>query len=516
MSFKSEKRFDDIQNLPQCARKAIGDDFGYEHMSAAQAMYLQAVVNGQDLLVRAGTGTGKTLGFLLPLVTALMQEERSANSNSNSNKRRQSVAVVLSPARELAEQTLAQARKLADRCGLRVQGLIGGVRSSKADANAMATQGVDIIVATPGRLMDHLETTPGFSDMLRERGRVLVLDEVDRLLDPGFKPAMLRASAVMSHPRRQTLLFTATATAAVRAAGQQLMRGDDAFIDAGASNATGNAGAAHNANVTQEAVLLPPSLLVPHAIRALRSATGHSVVFAQTAAMAIFLTKIVREVMAPTPVFQIHSRMDQRLRSRAVREFSESTVPAVIIATDVFARGLDVRNVELVVQMGIAMDNAQVAHRAGRTGRGGATGRSLMVLADNEAAVLEDLIGREKMPIRVIANANSNANANAKKRSSNEVAAAEVAEVAEVLRKLSGDADFKRNACAAFIASIGFYKAQVKRLKWRADDLVPAVARLFEPLGVPAPSVCPVPAKTVRKMGLAPGHGLTVLTTASR
>lgn len=495
--FVSDKKFADIQGLPKCAIDALKTDFGYTSMSAAQAMYLQAVVNGQDMLVRAGTGSGKTLGFLLPLITALMLDRNSGN------KKQHQVAVILSPARELAEQTYAQARTLANRCGLRVQMLVGGVRSSKADVNAMERDGYDILVATPGRLMDHLETTKGFREMLKSEGRVLVLDEVDRLLDPGFKPAMLKTAEVMSHPARQTLLFTATATTAIREASKKLMRTDDAFIDAGASNAAGNAGAAHNTNVSQEAVLLPPDLLLPRMVLELKRETkGHSVIFVQTAMMAMLLTQVLRKALAGgKPVFEIHSRMDQKQRSRAVREFTESASPAVIVATDVFARGIDVKGVTLVLQMGIAPDNAQVAHRAGRTGRGGAKGRSLIILADNESAVLKDLIDREKMPITLL---------DTSKGTDTDLAEA-VKTVNAALAGLSNDANFKRTSCRAFIASIGFYKSQVKRLGWRAPDLVPAVARLFQPLGVPAPSACPVPAKTVKKMGLAPGHGLTLV-----
>lgn len=489
-SFSSKKSFSDVEGLPRCAKDALAKSFGYTYMSAAQAMYMQAVVNGQDMLVRAGTGSGKTLGFLLPVITALMLDW-------NSGKKRQ-VAVILSPARELAEQTLEQAKQFASSCGLIAQGLIGGVRTSKKDVSAMKSSfDVHIIVATPGRLMDHLKNTSGFSAMLSERGRVLVLDEVDRLLDPGFKPAMLQASQVMSSPSRQTLLFTATATKAVREASRELMRGDDAFIDAGSTNAAGDSGAAHNANVTQEAELLPPHLLLPELIRVLRmELKGHTVIFVQTAMTAKLITPIISRLMQGShTVLQIHSRMNQSQRNHAVRDFTASKKPAVMIATDVFARGIDVKNVSLVLQLGIAPDNAQVAHRAGRTGRGGATGRSLMLLADNERAVLEDLISREKMPISVV---------------KSPIGPGDDAEVSRVVLELSRGPEFKRASCSAFIASIGFYKSHVKRLKWVDSDLVPNVAHLFKPLGVSAPAVCPVPARTVKKMGLKAGHGLTL------
>ncbi len=478
-TFESSKRFSDLENLPECALASLKEDFGYEFMSEQQALYMQAVINGHDMLVRAGTGSGKTLGFLLPLITTILGISKKGGP----------VAVVLSPARELAEQTLAQARKLSARCGLKAETLVGGVRSYKADVAAL--NGVDdsryIIIATPGRLMDHIENNKGFKEKLAMHGRVLVLDEIDRLIDPGFKPAMLKISALMTHPNRQTLLFTATATSAVREASKVFLREDDAFIDAGSSAAAGAAGAAHNANVKQEAILLPSGWLLGQLWAELEAekSVGHTVVFVQTATMAMLLASTLKARRGG--VYEIHSRMEQNQRSRAVRDFSSSKTPAVIVATDVFARGIDVQGVTLVLQLGIAPDNAQVAHRVGRTGRGGAKGRGLMLLDQTEAAVLTDLISKEKMPIHVRATPQS---------------------PPPIFR---GDNNNIRMACKAFIASIGFYKAQLKRLKWKGGDLVPNVASMFAPLGVTSPAMCPVPAKLIKKMGLVPGHGLKTI-----
>eukprot|EP00798_Chlamydomonas_sp_ICE-L_P013075 gene13075-biopygen2947 len=335
--------FSDLDGVSKCALESLHDDFKYKMMFTAQSMYMQALINGHDMLVRAGTGTGKTIGFLLPLLTRLLDSKNTVATGSTNKKPLLVAAVIVSPARELAEQT----------------------------------------------------------EGLAKHGRVLVLDEVDRLLDPGFRPVVMKVAAAMANPERQTLLFTATASKDVQELSRSLLKGDDTFLNAGASEAQGSAGAAHNANVKQEAVLVRADQMVP-VIREefLSEKDGLTVIFVPTAAMASTLASILRSYKdAGTSVFEIHSRLSQGQRSRAVSDFKNAKPPAAIVATDVFARGLDVSGVTLVLQLGIAPDNAQVAHRVGRTGRGGAKGRALMVLAMSEERVLRDLIDREKMPI---------------------------------------------------------------------------------------------------------------------
>eukprot|EP00798_Chlamydomonas_sp_ICE-L_P001063 gene1063-biopygen2420 len=404
--------FSDLDGVSKCALESLHDDFKYKMMSTAQSMYMQALINGHDMLVRAGTGTGKTIGFLLPLLTRLLDSKNTVATGSTNKKYLLVAAVIVSPARELAEQTLEQARRLLARCpkSLSVHALVGGVRSTAGDRSALndaALRGERIVaVVTPGRLMEHMQRTPGFSEGLAKHGRVLVLDEVDRLLDPGFRPVVMKVAAAIANPERQTLLFTATASKDVQELARSLLthlleRGDDTFLNAGASEAQGSAGAAHNANVKQEAVLVRADQMVPVIREEFRSEKdGLTVIFVPTAAMAFTLASILRSYKdAGTSVFEIHSRLSQGQRSRAVSDFKNAKPPAAIVATDVFARGLDVSGVTLVLQLGIAPDNAQVAHRVGRTGRGGAKGRALMVLAMSEERVLRDLIDREKMPI---------------------------------------------------------------------------------------------------------------------
>ena len=492
-SFASRTMFSDLDGVSKCAIESLHDDFKYKMMSTSQSMYMQALINGHDMLVRAGTGTGKTIGFLLPLLTRLLDSKNTVATGSTNKKPLLVAAVIVSPARELAEQTLEQARRLLARCpkSLSVHALVGGVRSTSGDRSALndaALRGERIVaVVTPGRLMEHMQSTPGFSEGLAKHGRVLVLDEVDRLLDPGFRPVVMKVAAAMANPERQTLLFTATASKDVQELSRSLLKGDDTFLNAGASEAQGSAGAAHNANVKQEAVLVRADQMVP-VIREefLSEKDGLTVIFVPTAAMASTLASILRSYKdAGTSVFEIHSRLSQGQRSRAVSDFKNAKPPAAIVATDVFARGLDVSGVTLVLQLGIAPDNAQVAHRVGRTGRGGAKGRALMVLAMSEERVLRDLIDREKMPIVL--------------------RPAYTYELPPPPPPVSPHA-----TCKTFIASIGFYKAQMKRLGWKSNELVPFVYEMFASLGVNTISACPVNAKLVKKMGLPADHGLKI------
>jgi superfamily II DNA/RNA helicase len=143
--------------------------------------------------------------------------------------------------------------------------------------------------------------------------------------------------------------------------------------------------------------------------------------------------------------------------------------------------------------VGIAPDNAQVAHRVGRTGRGGAKGRALMVLSQSEERVLKDLIEKEKMPITI-----------------RSTPATDLPSPPSVTEKGGKSKNKTDQLCKTFIATIGFYKAQVKRLGWKNNELVTHVLAMFEPLGVKTPAVCPVKAKLIGKMGLPAGHGLVV------
>jgi ATP-dependent RNA helicase MSS116 len=495
-------------------------------MSLAQATFLQAAINGQDLLVRAKTGSGKTIGFLLPIVTRLLSTPRpppphpkqgggkngdgkqgggkkgdgkkgdgkKGDGKQGGGEQGGPVAVVMAPARELAEQTAAEAARVGGKCGLRAVTLIGGARTPTADEVALS-RGFDVIVATPGRLNDHLSDPRRtiVREALRTRGVVLVLDEADRLLDPGFVREVMRVHEAMPAPGRQTLLFTATVPPGVRDKAKQLLRADNAYIDAGGGgdgNDDGSsAGAVANEHVRQEAVVVAPGQLLNALWSELTVPPGaakeRSVVFVQTLAIASLVTELLRKAAVAAgsqlSVFELHSGMDQKQRSKSIAAYVAAPPPTTMVATDVFARGIDVKGIGLVLQLGIAPDAAQVVHRVGRTGRGGAKGRALMILADDEEPVLRQLIDRDGMPIGVrVSGAPS-----APEPSVSPAFSAAMKELAGRLNERSRPA-----ACRAYVSTLGFYKAQQRRLRWTEAQLRERVAARFAPLGVVSPQVC--------------------------
>jgi len=195
-SYLTETRFDQCAISP-LSLKAV-KDAGYERMTQVQEATLPIILQGKDVLAKAKTGTGKTVGFLLPAIEVLTALPRSTSIN----------LLVMCPTRELANQVAAEARKLLKyHRSLGVQVVIGGTRLPQ-EQRSMQANPCQILVATPGRLKDHLENTPGFSTRIKGV-KVLVLDEADRLLDMGFRRDIEKIIAFIPK-ERQTLLFSAT------------------------------------------------------------------------------------------------------------------------------------------------------------------------------------------------------------------------------------------------------------------------------------------------------------------
>jgi ATP-dependent RNA helicase MSS116 len=177
-SYVTQSRFADLP-VDAGTRKAIQDVFRYEYMTQVQAETLPVITQGVDVLAKAKTGTGKTLAFLIPTIENLLKMQKKGIDG------KPICSIILSPSRELASQISAEAAKLCTFSNLNVVTVFGGTPIKK-DQKKLASGRVDILVATPGRLIDHLENTPNFSQ--RVRGvRVLIMDEADQLLEMGFK-----------------------------------------------------------------------------------------------------------------------------------------------------------------------------------------------------------------------------------------------------------------------------------------------------------------------------------------
>ncbi|WP_277053022.1 DEAD/DEAH box helicase [Zestomonas thermotolerans] len=337
---------------------------GYQTPTAIQQQAIPAVLAGRDLLATAQTGTGKTAGFALPLLQLLVRQGPRMAANSVR-------ALVLVPTRELAEQVHASLRRYGRFLPLRSAVAYGGV--SINPQVLQLRQGVDVLVATPGRLLDlHRQNALHFRQL-----QVLVLDEADRMLDLGFA-AELRELLALLPKRRQTLLFSATFAAPLRELAGQLLE-EPLRIEIGPRNVTA-------ASVSQWLIAVDKrrkAELFLHLLKERR--WGQVLVFARTRKGVDQLCAQLEA--AGVSAAGIHGDRPQPARLRALERFRAGAVQ-VLVATDVAARGLDIDDLPLVVNLDLPNQAEDYVHRIGRTGRAGARGQALSLVCADEVARL--------------------------------------------------------------------------------------------------------------------------------
>ncbi|OEL23175.1 DEAD-box ATP-dependent RNA helicase 25 [Dichanthelium oligosanthes] len=363
-SYLTETRFDQCAISP-LSLKAV-KDAGYERMTRVQEATLPIILQGKDVLAKAKTGTGKTVGFLLPAIEVLSALPHSTSIN----------LLVMCPTRELANQVAAEARKLLKyHRSLGVQVVIGGTRLPQ-EQRSMQANPCQILVATPGRLKDHLENTPGFSTRIKGV-KVLVLDEADRLLDMGFRRDIEKIISFIPK-ERQTLLFSATVPEEVRQISHVAMRKDYEFI-----NTVQEGDEETHSQVNQMYMIAPLDLHFSILYEVLKKHVAEDaeykvIVFCTTA----MVTKLVAEVLSQLKlnIREIHSRKSQSARTKVSDEFRKSK-GLILVSSDVSARGVDYPDVTLVIQVGLPADREQYIHRLGRTGRKGKEGQGILLLA---------------------------------------------------------------------------------------------------------------------------------------
>ncbi|MGH6609186.1 MAG: DEAD/DEAH box helicase, partial [Burkholderiaceae bacterium] len=313
---------------------------GYTTPTAVQQQAIPVVLSGRDLLAGAQTGTGKTAGFVLPILQRLSEQ-------SKSNKKHVRV-LILTPTRELAAQVEESVRRYGKHSAATTAVIYGGV--SINPQFAALKRGVDIVVATPGRLLDHVgQRTVDLSHV-----EVLVLDEADRMLDMGFLPDMKRIFALLPK-QRQTLLFSATFPDEIRTLSATLLR-NPATVEVAPRNATVDA-------ITQKAILVDrgrKSELLAHLIN--RQQWFQVLVFTRTKhganRLAEFLNKHGVTALA------IHGNKSQGARTRALSEFKSGALQA-LVATDLAARGLDIERLPHVVNFDLPHVPEDYVHRIG-------------------------------------------------------------------------------------------------------------------------------------------------------
>ena len=352
---------------------------GYETPTPIQIDAIPLVLKGVDLLARAQTGTGKTAAFGLPMIERLLARESGA-------VRRGPGALVLVPTRELAVQVHQALSTYAASRPLRVAAIFGGVAMG-GQVQALR-RGVDIVVATPGRLIDHVQRrTVDLSAI-----EVLVLDEADRMLDMGFLPALRRLATALPR-RRQTLLFSATLPDAVVRLSADFTHGavrvDVSATQVVAVNVTHQV---HDVAVDRKRDVLTHILTQPGA--------GQALVFCRTKRGANRVGEDLGQRGVRTGI--IHGNKSQGARSRALDDFRAGRV-RVLVATDIAARGLDIKHLPLVVNFDLPLAAEDYVHRVGRTGRAGQHGRAVSLVTASEAGLLRQIQRMVSVPIERLA-----------------------------------------------------------------------------------------------------------------
>jgi ATP-dependent RNA helicase RhlE len=354
--------FSDLGLKPELV--AAVTDKGYTVPTPIQVAAIPAVLAGRDVLAGAQTGTGKTAGFVLPILQML-------GSRSGTAPR----ALILTPTRELAAQVAESVRHYGRHTNLRSLVIFGGV-SERPQITALRG-GCDILIATPGRLLD-LANQKVVS--LAEAG-IFVLDEADRMLDMGFIHDIKRVRALLPKVR-QNLLFSATYSQDIRRLAENLLR-NPLSVDVAPPNRTAD-------KVEQVSYRLPKEHkrhLLAHLIK---DGNWHQVlVFTRTKHGANRLAEqLERAGIAALP---IHGNKSQNARVRALADFKDNKIIA-LVATEVAARGLDIKELPYVVNYELPNIPEDYVHRIGRTARAGSTGMAISLVSPDEAPYLKDII----------------------------------------------------------------------------------------------------------------------------
>ncbi|MDY0935715.1 DEAD/DEAH box helicase [Pseudomonas viridiflava] len=340
------------------------DALGYQTPTPVQAQAIPPVLAGRDLMAAAQTGTGKTAGFALPLLQRLTMEGPKVAPNTIR-------ALVLAPTRELAEQVHESIRQYAEHLPLSTYAVYGGV--SINPQMMKLRKGVDVLVATPGRLLDlHRQNAVKFSQL-----QTLILDEADRMLDLGFAEELRGIYAALPK-RRQTLLFSATFSDPIRLLASQMLD-DPLTIEVSPRNVAA-------ASVKQWVVTVDKKRKADLFIHLMKKHRwGQVLVFAKT---RVGVDQLVDRLQAlGLNADGIHGDKPQATRQRALDRFKSNEVK-ILVATDVAARGLDIDDLPTVVNLDLPIVAEDYIHRIGRTGRAGLTGEAISLVCADEVELL--------------------------------------------------------------------------------------------------------------------------------
>jgi len=347
------------------------DQRGFVETTPIQSAVLPYALAGKDVIGCAETGTGKTAAYVLPILARLLREDREAGPKASHHATR---ALILAPTRELATQIDDEVQGFSYHAPIASAAVYGGVPMEPQERALKA--GVDIVVATPGRLLDHMRS--GVGDFTKVE--IFVLDEADRMMDMGFWPDVRRiAEAMPPVAARQTLLFSATMP-------NEVMRFADALAPDAMFLLVGSRRGPEN--ITHEARVLPGREKIAFLAKYLRRTSGPTIVFVNTKIGADRLARQLHSMGLHAAA--IHADRSQKDRTAAIEAFRAGRTK-VLVATDVAARGLDIDDVALIVNFEVPRGLDAYVHRVGRTGRYDAKGHALTLADPSERRDLEQI-----------------------------------------------------------------------------------------------------------------------------
>ncbi|XP_038268514.1 probable ATP-dependent RNA helicase DDX46 isoform X1 [Dermochelys coriacea] len=345
---------------------------GYEKPTPIQTQAIPAIMSGRDLIGIAKTGSGKTIAFLLPMFRHIM-DQRSLEEGEGP------IAVIMTPTRELALQITKECKKFSKTLGFRVVCVYGGTGISEQIAELK--RGAEIIVCTPGRMIDMLAANNGRVTNLR-RVTYVVLDEADRMFDMGFEPQVMRIVDNI-RPDRQTVMFSATFPRAMEALARRILNKPIEVQVGGRSVVC--------SDVEQEVIVIEEE----NKFLKLLELLGH---YQEKGSVIIFVDKqehadgLLKDLMrASYPCMSLHGGIDQYDRDSIINDFKNG-VCKLLVATSVAARGLDVKQLMLVVNYSCPNHYEDYVHRAGRTGRAGNKGFAFTFITEDQARYAGDII----------------------------------------------------------------------------------------------------------------------------
>ncbi|KAJ2899289.1 hypothetical protein IWW38_001053 [Coemansia aciculifera] len=516
--------FSSYTTVHEKTQMAIERIMNFKTASKVQHQIISRLPITGDIMVKAKTGTGKTAAFLVPAIESLLREYEK--DPERKMKGRSVGCLIVSPTRELAKQICSEAEKLVKFHGWNVQSLIGGERP-RDQLNSLARNRSDIVIGTPGRIIDFLTQQSMFAEMA-SKTRLLILDEADVLLQMGFRKE-LDEIIKLTPADRQTFLVSATMDKKIRELAPTVFHRGFDLIDCVEKGETNT-----HLNVKQEYVQaeyaqhfsVVSDIIHSHIEANKAEGRGSKViVFLSTVKGADMYAKILRTILKKgesaytsrnqsqnynrnrwskpssgsqgevVSVEVLHGKISQETRSRTSNRFrsSEPTVnnTSILVTTDVSARGVDYPDVSLVVQIGVPSESEAYIHRLGRTGRAGKSGEGVILLNPVEMSFLKHLKGlpikeSEKYTPEYIASIDG-------------FAGGAIAHLAPRWEAVLVNTEMER-VQDAFIAMVGFYQGHLEMIgEPRGQDIIDASASLLKPFNAPQP---PLPSLLRASMGL--------------